>query len=208
MALWKFAAMAAAFVIATATPANATEPILATYTVTGAPGAYTYNFSVTNNNTGSAGIYFIGVAGLTQNITGTPAGGGWIQANIPPSFSNAPYGGSSTIYSNLWCTGNFTGCNNSSGINSGQTVSGFSVLDTGTSILSALSFFAYAFNGIDTNNDGHFYTDTNPGFELQASLVTGAVPEPATWALMLVGFGAMGVSLRRRRRSHALMQLS
>lgn len=30
---------------------------------------------------------------------------------------------------------------------------------------------------------------------------TGAVPEPGTWAMMLIGFGAMGVSLRRRRKS-------
>lgn len=29
--------------------------------------------------------------------------------------------------------------------------------------------------------------------------LVAAVPEPATWAMMLVGFGAMGVSLRRRR---------
>jgi len=28
----------------------------------------------------------------------------------------------------------------------------------------------------------------------------GSVPEPGTWAMMLLGFGAMGVSLRRRRR--------
>ena len=28
---------------------------------------------------------------------------------------------------------------------------------------------------------------------------TGAVPEPATWALLLAGFGAAGASLRRRR---------
>jgi hypothetical protein len=27
-----------------------------------------------------------------------------------------------------------------------------------------------------------------------------AVPEPATWAMMLLGFGAIGVSMRRRRR--------
>lgn len=31
--------------------------------------------------------------------------------------------------------------------------------------------------------------------------VAAAVPEPGTWALMLFGFGAMGYSLRRRRRA-------
>jgi hypothetical protein len=34
-------------------------------------------------------------------------------------------------------------------------------------------------------------TDTNPG----------AVPEPATWAMMLGGFGVAGVAMRRRRKS-------
>jgi hypothetical protein len=33
-----------------------------------------------------------------------------------------------------------------------------------------------------------------------------AVPEPATWGLMLLGFGAMGYSMRRRRRHGLLMQ--
>ena len=28
---------------------------------------------------------------------------------------------------------------------------------------------------------------------------TGAIPEPATWAMMLIGFGGIGASLRRRR---------
>lgn len=36
---------------------------------------------------------------------------------------------------------------------------------------------------------------TNP-----APPTTGAVPEPATWAMMLVGFGAIGIGLRRRAR--------
>lgn len=33
----------------------------------------------------------------------------------------------------------------------------------------------------------------------QASFTPGAVPEPGTWAMMLLGFGAIGFGLRRRR---------
>jgi hypothetical protein len=37
----------------------------------------------------------------------------------------------------------------------------------------------------------------------------GAVPEPATWAMMLLGFGGMGFAMRRsRKRSGALMQVA
>lgn len=32
------------------------------------------------------------------------------------------------------------------------------------------------------------------------SLVNAAVPEPATWAMMLVGFGGIGFAMRRRRQ--------
>ena len=35
---------------------------------------------------------------------------------------------------------------------------------------------------------------------------TGSVPEPSTWAMMLLGFGAIGVSMRRRRRTHSSLQ--
>lgn len=35
-----------------------------------------------------------------------------------------------------------------------------------------------------------------------------AVPEPATWAMMLLGFGTIGVGMRRRRRQDALMQIA
>lgn len=39
--------------------------------------------------------------------------------------------------------------------------------------------------------------------------VFGAVPEPSTWAMMLLGFGAIGVAMRRSRRRHgALVQVA
>lgn len=44
----------------------------------------------------------------------------------------------------------------------------------------------------------------------QASFTgAGAVPEPGTWAMMLIGFGAIGASLRRRKtQRRALLQLA
>jgi hypothetical protein len=38
--------------------------------------------------------------------------------------------------------------------------------------------------------------------------LTPAVPEPATWALMLLGFGAIGMTVRRRRSSAQLPQIA
>ena len=49
-------------------------------------------------------------------------------------------------------------------------------------------------------------TDRLGSFSVAAT--TGSVPEPATWGMMLLGFGVMGVSLRRRKRTNALMQVA
>lgn len=38
--------------------------------------------------------------------------------------------------------------------------------------------------------------------------VNTGVPEPATWALMLLGFGGIGMAMRRSRRTSALMQIA
>jgi hypothetical protein len=37
---------------------------------------------------------------------------------------------------------------------------------------------------------------------------TPAVPEPATWGMMLLGFAGIGMAMRRRRRSGTLMQIA
>lgn len=67
----------------------------------------------------------------------------------------------------------------------------------------------------DDDDDGHFHYDgCGHAYERYGGTVTGlftlnqvsAVPEPATWAFMIVGFGAVGAVIRasartRRRRS-------
>ena len=46
----------------------------------------------------------------------------------------------------------------------------------------------------------NIHTSNNPGGEIRAQ-VMAAVPEPATWAMMLIGFGFVGGAVRYRRRS-------
>jgi hypothetical protein len=41
------------------------------------------------------------------------------------------------------------------------------------------------------------------GFAVNDRTVTGGVPEPGAWALMLMGFAGMGAALRRNRRAAA-----
>ncbi|HEU0095325.1 MAG TPA: PEPxxWA-CTERM sorting domain-containing protein [Rhizomicrobium sp.] len=50
---------------------------------------------------------------------------------------------------------------------------------------------------VGDSNDG--YAD-NLSLVLKQAPVTSAVPEPATWAMMLAGFGALGGVMRRRQR--------
>jgi len=65
------------------------------------------------------------------------------------------------------------------------------------------------------NYSGDFKIDwlgtKNGGYNLVSQVITShtSVPEPATWAMMLLGFGGIGMAMRRGRRSNArLAQLA
>lgn len=49
---------------------------------------------------------------------------------------------------------------------------------------------------------------TLSAFAQLGSGAVAAVPEPGTWAMMLLGFGAIGFSIRRRRRTNDQLQLA
>ena len=77
-------------------------------------------------------------------------------------------------------------------------------------------FDAFKITSVAGNYDGvhNVVTAAQIGKEKQNSLelagTPSAVPEPGTWALMLLGFGGIGASMRRRRRkdSNALLQIA
>lgn len=62
---------------------------------------------------------------------------------------------------------------------------------------------SYTFTASGTSSTLSFAADASAGCcygPALDSVSVAAVPEPSTWAMMLMGFGAIGVGLRRRRR--------
>jgi hypothetical protein len=69
------------------------------------------------------------------------------------------------------------------------------------------SFTTASINTTGGNTDGGFQTFKQLRLVMADSVT--AVPEPGTWGLMLLGFGGIGMAMRRRRRElGALMQVA
>ena len=105
----------------------------------------------------------------------------------------------------LWETGDFNGGHNgfggtsaSAGYNAGTGAPGSYYQLPGSLVNGAL--IDGGPNALSSNSNygtpGSYLFQVRNG---QVSVPTGAVPEPSTWAMMLVGFGATGFAMRRRR---------
>jgi hypothetical protein len=79
----------------------------------------------------------------------------------------------------------------------GTTTSGYGLDGVATAAPQTISFGSQ-FAGITSIN-----LDANGGAYF-ANINVGGVPEPATWALLLIGFGSVGVTARSRRLGKSL----
>lgn len=89
----------------------------------------------------------------------------------------------------------------------------------GTNVLSltdasSFGFTHYSFNVAATsaNTALNFAFQQNPAYfrldNISVMAIAGGVPEPATWGLMILGFGAAGFAMRRRNAVRASVRFA
>ena len=104
-----------------------------------------------------------------------------------------------------YSTAAFSGINFSNLLfDDGSLLTGYS-LSTNLAGLDA-SRIAFTSNSISFNGQGLAFLNSPYFITLNLLTSTGAVPEPSTWAMMLMGFGGLGFQLRRKRKTAALLQ--
>lgn len=179
----------------------------------------TYNlFETSVTNGGLTGNFVLVISGIN---TGADAGSGRTGVNAF-AFNDAPFAVSGTSTGFTFETGGL----NSSGCN-GNGAGFFCFDNTGAVFADPLTGFLALTFSVTSDTVGS-WADWDPSFKIDWSgsannydLVslpipvnegpcigpgcpvvtpTDGVPEPATWAMMLMGFGAAGYALRRRRK--------
>lgn len=142
---------------------------------------------------GDQGDFYLNVVGGSSalfNLISQPGGGvGSISFDL----------GSVDTYNDFTICLSLSGCSTYAGFtvvpgaNGNQTIPAtngrLTFNATGGDIITSFTL-ASSQNSLETDNFG----------------ITAAVPEPATWGMMLLGFGLMGFSMRRRRSSVTLAQ--
>jgi len=161
-------------------------------------GLFTFSYIVTNTSSlalnpvgviSSFGFNDVGVSTTTGSINGD-------FTNIIFGGSGpGPFNGIEVCFNNS--SGQGEGCSGSSGVAVGDPGTGTFTLQYDASVTSlTLGDFAFRFQSLGLNGGGSGTGTENP------------IPEPATWAMMLLGFCGIGMAIRRSRRSSAMMQIA
>jgi hypothetical protein len=167
-------------------------------TLTGGLGTNTLTFSYTLTNTSTVGGASSRVSGFAFDSTADATG----TAGADGDFDNIFLGGN---YPNA--IGSVEVCLTNSGSCAGGGGGGATLSDPATGTFSLL--YGSALSSVTLSD---FYvryqslSDLNGVTSASGEEVPG-VPEPATWAMLLIGFGAIGGTLRARKANNAGQRL-
>jgi PEP-CTERM motif len=172
------------------------------------PGGITYS-STSSSSVIGTGNYGLQSNGSTNtNIIGTNSR----DATVTLTFDDTVSSFGAFMNYSLFSPGNVDGDN--------PVIAAFDVNDnligsydllTLAPIITPGGFNAFEFRGIDGEGVGiKSFTLTGAFLIARADAAVGAVPEPATWAFMIFGFGAVGGALRSngRRQRKANVKVS
>jgi hypothetical protein len=170
-----------------------------TYTSANICGSCTFTSAgPTGTDVGGMWGYITSPSGVSQDYGLSSAGYGAGTYTFAPGAADQPHQGTPPAGGDYGIvSAGYTTAGDNGGITNNQPY-----------IKNSVIFDLGAFNGSLSSVDnirfqyGTALTNTSlPG-------TPPAVPEPATWAMMLIGFAGVGISMRRRRRQPALMQIA
>ncbi len=168
-------AFVTAALMASATSASAAQYVFSYGNADGVVASGT----ITTNGPGLIDASAMNVTDVTGNRLG-------VAITSTPSFFDTSYGDQQIYPTSL------TGKVDSSGLEFTIGAFGYNIYSIGTNLYTEYRFRLadpYAGDGVGT---------TITSFTLTPITSNGAVPEPATWAMLLVGFGLVGAAARRR----------
>jgi len=185
------------------------------------------NTSTNTNNNNNNGSTVAIVAGSCDSLTDGDSLGCMFTGNINTSTSgNESYLLAQDAYNAsfdpdivLSPLANFDGSGTSNGITltlNAAMNGGTFTLAPGVDLLyyavkSGNNFFLYQFTGTNSFTTDGLQMGNNVGAPALSHIIffgdiTGGVPEPATWAMLLLGFGVVGSSMRRRRNNRSVVR--
>ncbi|HPU14635.1 MAG TPA: PEPxxWA-CTERM sorting domain-containing protein [Polymorphobacter sp.] len=190
------------------TPGSATVQFTFLQSVLGALGPLSSSFSLAASSLTAATpvLSFLAQQPLTGSFAFTYTGA------APLTIGHTTYTTGANLLSATFTNGTIVGARGgTSGTLSASTGAGsiitmasdFLDLSGATNLDLAIGFSAMSSPFGVTNAQSalnSFRTATGGSFGSDSAALTANIPEPASWALMVTGFGALGVALRRRRK--------